>query len=303
MNKLKIITFYLLLITNGICWAQDVHIKTKLDTSKIQIGEQVKFTLEVLHTHSDSIIFPNPKDTIGPMEIISKSKISSENQNDSLLKKQEFILTKFDTGLFMLPPLRIEINGEGSYSQPKMVKVIELPLDTIQKGFYGIKALMEEPYTFAEIAPYILGGILVLALIAYAVYRWYKREKKQKPIAKTKPIPPHIQAIEDLQILDKRELWQKGKIKKYYSELTDILRVYFEHRFQMNAMEYTSQEILYHIDKRLISKENYQHLEELLFQADMVKFAKAKPDVYIHKQYRKYVENIVIQTQIEKNDE
>ena len=298
MGKAIILLFIITL--GGFCYGQEVQIKTRLDTNKIQIGEQVKFTLEVLSGKSDSVILPIFKDSIGSMEILSRSKMFSEDRGGLILKKQEITLTKFDTGLFMLPPLRIEINGEGSYSKPQMVKVVEMPLDTIQKGFYGIKAIMEEPYTLLEIVPYILLIVLILGIVIYIVHWWYKRNQSRKPMEKIKVVPAHIQAMEALQLLDKKELWQKGKIKKYYSELTDILRGYFEKRFGVTAMECTSQEILDSIDKSEFSKENYQCLEQLLFEADMVKFAKARPDEHLHDRYRKYVEGIVVQTKIKE---
>jgi len=74
-----------------------------------------------------------------------------------------------------------------------------------------------------------------------------------------------------------KKLWQAGKVKEYYPELTDIVRVYIEDRFAVMAIEMTTHEILDGLKKHLINDEAMQKLRGSLELADLVKFAKANP--------------------------
>lgn len=83
--------------------------------------------------------------------------------------------------------------------------------------------------------------------------------------------------------LEKKELWQKGEIKNYYSELTDIARNYIEEAIHIPAMESTTSELIAGLRMAAVKKnmsltqETVENLERVLKQADLVKFAKSKP--------------------------
>ena len=51
------------------------------------------------------------------------------------------------------------------------------------------------------------------------------------------------------------KLWQQGEIKQYYSELTDILRIYIENRWDIQAMEMVSSEIIESLNLQLNNHE------------------------------------------------
>ena len=86
-----------------------------------------------------------------------------------------------------------------------------------------------------------------------------------------------------LNSLEKKELWQHGEIKAYYSELTDIARNYIEEAIEIPAMESTTSELIEGLrlaslkKKMSLSQETIENLEQVLKQADLVKFAKSKP--------------------------
>lgn len=97
--------------------------------------------------------------------------------------------------------------------------------------------------------------------------------------------PPHEIALEKLRAVEQEKIWQKGEVKRYYSELTDIIREYTELRFSFLAMESTTDEIIYKMRNVVIDKEQKENLQELLQHADLVKFAKANPLPDEHKRY------------------
>jgi hypothetical protein len=160
-----------------------------------------------------------------------------------------------------------------------MLAVHTVKVDTTQ----AIKPIIgpeKVPITFREMIPYILAGLLVVIIITGIV--WYLRKRrKNQPVLQFIPkvtIPPHEMALQRLEALRGKKLWQSGKIKEYYTELTDIVRSYIETRYKVPALEQTSSEI---IDSLSVSADFPGSLKPglqiVLERADMVKFAKALP--------------------------
>jgi hypothetical protein len=116
------------------------------------------------------------------------------------------------------------------------------------------------------------------------IYIIRKIRRKEPILKRSKPREPaHIIALRDLEKLKNEKLWQKEKIKDYYTELTDILRMYLWNRYSIRTMERTSEEIL---DSLKISDfkddDAFNTLKEIFYTSDLVKFAKFKPLIDEH---------------------
>lgn len=147
----------------------------------------------------------------------------------------------------------------------------------------GITTQKDLPFRFVEIRDYVIYGIITLVLLALLVwlvathlYRFMR--KRETNISVMPKIPPHIVANKALVELHNRKLWQNGKYKLYYTELTAILRVYISERWGISAMEYTTDEIIEALSDITLPRDSRFKLVALLRTADMVKFAKAEPD-------------------------
>ena len=157
-------------------------------------------------------------------------------------------------------------------------------------GIYTQKHL---PFIFAEIRDYAIYGLIALIILSLVVWYivWYVRNKWQGRGREVKPapkLPPHVIAIKALEELRNRKLWQNGKHKLYYSTLTEILRLYIEGRWAVGALEMTSHEIISALRDVDIKSDSRSNLMEILFTADMVKFAKALPEAEENEQLFNY---------------
>jgi hypothetical protein len=77
-------------------------------------------------------------------------------------------------------------------------------------------------------------------------------------------------------------MWQEGKIKDYHSGISDILRVYIEERYSINAPEMTTDEIMYAMRRTVVPENLKEKLRQILVLADLVKFAKENPVPHEH---------------------
>lgn len=267
--------------------AQRIKASARLDSANILIGDQVHLFLEIDHPKDVQVSFPNVPDTIVELiEVLERSGIDTfELDNEEFLKQiQSYTITGFDSGMYRIPPywFKIEIDGivDSVPSNGVSLHVHSLQIDT-SRGPADIKMPYGAPLTLKEVTPYILGAILIAAIIFLLLYS-IKRKKNNQPLfslpAKPKE-PAHIIALRELNRIRKEQIWQAGKTKQYYSELTEALRVYIEDRYDIPAMEQTSEETIasFRQSKGLITDKLFQRLSRVLQLADLVKFAKYTP--------------------------
>ena len=171
-------------------------------------------------------------------------------------------------------------------TNPLFFEVSTIAVDTTA-AIKDIKDISKIPVTFHEIWMYVkeyalfmLVGLLVIGLIIYAVWRYFKKKQTQKPQPAVKPKPkikPHITALKELEILRQKKLWEQGRTKEYYSELTEITRKYIEDQWNIGAMEMVTSEIMEALKNTEIHAEVLKKLYQAYSIADLVKFAKYTP--------------------------
>lgn len=286
--KLKIILIFAAVVFAGQVQAQRIKATARLDSTNILIGDQVKLFLEIDHPKTVEVEFPQVPDSInnGLIEVLSRSGIDTFEMDDEKFMKQirAYTITSFDSGHYRIPPywFKIDLDGitDSIPSNGVTLNVYSMQIDTT-RGPTDIKMPYDAPLTLKEVTPYILGVILIGAIIFFLLYS-IKRKKKNQPIFARPPKPKepaHIVALRELDRIKAEKIWQQGKTKQYYSELTDALREYIEDRFEIRAMEQVTDEILdsFRAQKDLLNQKNFANLSQILRLADLVKFAKYTP--------------------------
>jgi len=282
--SIKILMVLLLSFGNQMM-AQNAEAYTKLDTNAIMIGDQIGMELGISLPIGFTTIWPTINDTItGNIEVIAKSGIDTLFDNDQMILSQQLKITSFDSGYFEIPRLSFFFGKDGdslqylSETSNLYLQVFTPEVDTSQ-AFKVIKAPYSEPYTFMEVFPWVLGGLLIIAVIIFVI--WYLiRRKKNKPLFKIKPKPlrpPQDIALEKLEELRLAKVWQQGMLKSYHSQLTDIAREYLHRRFNFDAPEMTSDEIISELKNQKVNSEVLNKLNAAFTLSDLVKFAKAQP--------------------------
>ncbi len=272
-------------------FAQQIEVSSKIDTNLITIGDQFTLTLSLKKSVNQDVSFPMLLDTVSKeIEIVEEKPVDTLSISDNIISLQKkYTLTSFDSGMYVLPQFNFTINNTDtdtvSTQETILLQVLTLQVDTTQQKIADIKQPFEAPMTFMEFLDeyymYILGALILIALIILGL--WYRKklkntEPKQKQKAEKPKEPAHIIALRDLEQLKEEKLWQNNRVKEYYVELTNILRKYLYNRFDIYAMEMTSDEIVTEI-KQLseVNEELKNKTRQFLTIADFVKFAKANP--------------------------
>lgn len=266
-------------------WSQNVEAFAKLDTSAIMIGDQIGLELGISIPDAFLVVWPIYNDTINAnIEIINKKPIDTSGLENGLRLTQHFTITSFDSGYFELPSFEFSFHHESdtvnfTTTANTLFLMVNTPVVDTAQAFKAIKGPVKEPYTFWEIFPWVALGLAVIGLIVFAIWYIRKRRKNQPVFAgKPKPkLPPDVLAIQKLGELRLAKVWQQGRLKNYYTELTDIAREYFEGRYHFDAMEMTSDEIMKSLSNLSKNKEANEKMRNVLQLSDLVKFAKTHP--------------------------
>jgi hypothetical protein len=143
-----------------------------------------------------------------------------------------------------------------------------------------IKGVYKAPIWWWGILRWVLVA-LVLCGVSVAIYYLiaYVQRRKQEEmldVVNTEPLRPADEvAIEKLDIIREKKIWQQGQLKEYYTQLTDVVREYIDRRFEVSSAEQTSDETLRAMRPLLNERKDlYEDLRKMLTLADLVKFAK-----------------------------
>ncbi|MDR1676393.1 MAG: hypothetical protein LBR86_08000 [Tannerella sp.] len=257
-------------------------IEVRLDSAGILIGEQTMLQLTVTTDTDRQVYCPLPAGHLMPgVEILSVSPPDSTVTDRRLIIKQNILVTSFDSMLYLLPPFMVIDGTDTVYSNQVALKVSTLPVDMDRPGeFFDIKGIWKPPFVLADYYPLIFGivtGLILLFLIGYVVMR-LRSNRSLVPFRREEPqLPPHDEAIRELDRIKSKKLWQQGRHKEYHTQVTDALRHYLFRRYTFNAMEMTSHEILDVLREKNSDRTACDTLRQVLQLADFVKFAKLHP--------------------------
>lgn len=277
--------------------ALSAQIETKIDTTHIKIGEPIHYSLSVLSKNSSKIQLPVIGDTLSKhIEVINKKLDTVKEGNDYKLV-QKLTLTSFDSGEFLIRSLPVVVNNDTLLSHSFQIQVDEVKIDSANLNGFPIKPIMEESYTWIDYLrkyKFEIALILVLVMATTTILWWLKHRKKLKQAKTFIQKTPYEEAMDALSVLDSKEYIKEGQIKPYYSDLSFLLRRYLGRNFNFSSFELLSDDLVEHFnDTNEISSNEISRLKQFLFDSDLVKFAKAKPDEDRHDFYRKWVEELI----------
>lgn len=273
-------------------------VSSSIDTAQIRIGEQITYKLTVETASSDDlVIFPEGQSFV-PLEMIESYSVDTLKNKDRFKVLKEYALTQFDSGSYTIPRQQVQINDRSFFTDSISVVVADVVVDTTKQKLYPIKPSVSVPSQFEF--PTWGWWLIALVLLGLLIYFFFRRKKKKEEAAKK--LPPYEQALFELKQLDSSHLLEQRKIKEYYSQLSAAVRRYLDGEVYDHAMESTTGELIVYLEKErnagklYIKDETIEGLKQILYRADLAKFANSKPDVITAKEDRSKMETIINDT-------
>ena len=265
--------------------AQPVIIKAKMDSTQLWIGNQTGFTFEILQAPGQKVTAPIFSDTlVGNLDIVEQAKMDTVKlSNDKIQVNIRYKLTSFQDSLVYVPAFPFVTGKDTAWSNSTSLKVVQpFVIDTAANSLTDIKPVYKPPFDWKNFLQKLLLAILLLALTVI-LFILVRKFVMKKPVFHTQTpaeiIPPNVEALRRLDKIKDEKIWQKGRVKEYHTELTDVLRIYIERVFNIPSMEMTSDEILLGSQFLKVDKPAaFEGLKQILRLADLVKFAKWNPE-------------------------
>lgn len=295
-TKLYTVLFLLAAIT---VFGQQKQVQASIDSTKIKIGSQFNLTLKAKVDTAARVSFPEGKN-FGQLEVLESYPVDTIRDGAMYELVKKYGLTQFDSGKYVIPSLPVIINNKNIKTDSLRIEVNTIKVDTLKQKMYDIKPVLKgRPDTAFWL--WVLFIVVVLAAAGFGVWRYLKSRKPGAPKAKKEElITPIEKASRELKNLEKKELLEKGEVKDYYSQLTDIARTYIEEAIHVPAMESTTSELIDAMraavrkKKMNLTQETFEELEKILRTADMVKFAKSRPLDFEIAEDRSRVEKTIV---------
>ncbi|HOI28146.1 MAG TPA: hypothetical protein PLZ15_00195 [Melioribacteraceae bacterium] len=281
--------------------AQEMSVSATTDTSNYMVGDYITYTLEIRHDKYFAVYLPPIKDSIKVLDFIRALPVEKKNVGENIVEYHKFIFSKYDSGKVEIPPVRIEYtkhqsgNRHALYTNPVSLTVHTLPVNT-QEDIKDVKEPVKLPLNWLLVIAIV---ILIAALLVGGFYLYKRFRKKKDGVVAAEPeikLPPHEIALQKLHLLEEKKLWQQGFVKEYHSEITEIVRSYFEERFDFRALEMTSSEILGVLSYLEEGRKVVESANNFFSNADLVKFAKFQPIPSVNDEMMKQAFGIVHDT-------
>ncbi|MBT8377640.1 MAG: hypothetical protein KJN64_00260 [Ignavibacteria bacterium] len=309
VNILRIF-FISLLIFYAEVSAQSVSALASVDSSDYLVGDYINYSLELRTDKDVEIIAPFIRDSLKEVEVIKELEPSIVETEEKRAIVYHFIVSYYDSGSVTIPRIAVKYKTLDGEEQEVLSNSVTFTVHTVPVEQQAEIKDVKEPLTIPLNWKFILLIIfIVLVLIALAIYLYlrYKKKKAAVPVKKKIiTIPPHVKALAALDKLESEQLWQKGKVKEYHSNITGIVRNYFEERFELPALELTTTEQMEQLKKVSAAEIILEETNQFLNNADLVKFAKFIPIASVNEEMMKQAKKIVnktIPTKIEKVEE
>ncbi len=249
-----------------------VVIGTTVDADSVTVGERlhVRFHIDC----PDSLqVLPLEGLDMGSCRLIS-IRWDEEKEAGRLLKTADLELITLDLEEARLPAAEIRFLAPSGDTLTAFTDEVSVPVQALAAADGELKPL-KEPWTAPADYRWLVLAAALIALATVGLFFLWKKRKQRVFVKEPLPdLPADFIALRELRRIENLKLPETGEFKKYYTLVTDAIRNYIEKRFGVAALDRTTSEILHDLERK---RRHIDRLEQLLQEADLVKFAKYIP--------------------------
>ncbi len=293
----KLVFTYLYVFLSGVLFSQSININENNINDSIPIGKSILLNVTLKGIDSSKIQLLDS--TYYKKNGVKFNLILAEKSSENELK---IYVNSFDTGYVVLGPFGVVTQGNDTIFSNPILRYVNYPKIDLNKSHKinldNVRLSLnktEQILLFIVNYWWIWSAFIFLVLSVYA----YVQKKKRKTNTEEISLPKLSLKEEYLNLLNEinsKELWQKGEIKNYHTEVTFAIRSYISKRYKIKALEKTSSQIASALKAEIYNEELKQKMTFLLNLSDLVKFAKSKPSPEENERIIEIAKEFIIQT-------
>ncbi len=263
-------------------------VNAQTDKNSLLVGDSLTLTINLRYKDGE-VCKIDENVSLSKFKLL-KRDLKTEKNGTQLIDTYTFILTPLDLGEIEIPPININTSTDGGFSDEEAglsTPAIKISVQGIIQNEQDAKLKdilpPEKVYERTYILLYILGGLTILALIIYLIWRHLKNRKKtelkeNESSTAISILSPYEEAIISLKLLEDEKLISKSMYKEFYLRLTEILKRFIERFYGFNAVEMTTSELTTYLIDHPQPNLDLTEVKNFLYMADLIKFAKYIPD-------------------------
>ena len=292
MKSLKLIFHIFVLVSilssAKLSCADSITLFSSVDTSEITIGDKITYSLKIVHEKDLEVDLPSPGSNLGQFDILDYKEQKPVEKDGIVTRIIEYTISNYAVGEYSIPPLKITYKSKDNENKELETREIPITVNSVvnpeEKDIRDIKDVVDIPLDLAlyyKIGAGVIFFGLVIFLLVYSIR--YRRKLKDMHVngEGVPELSPHEEAYVALEQLKKKDLVAKGKIKEFYLEFSEIIRRYVGRRYDVDALEQTTFELMENLKEIFIEQHNRNLLSDILDESDFVKYAKYRPSVDI----------------------
>lgn len=275
----------------------EVESTVEIPDGGIKVGEVFRLVVEATHPPGGIALLPEElalDERLGERRDARRHRRTESGGRE--IDRWEVELLAFEAGELELPAIPLAFGSTLAETRPVAIAVAtqfreeELPVATSTRPEAIAeleKMAAQDPGTVRvlveDLSPvWIALGAIVIAVAAALVWRWARARDRALAAVVPPPPPPrpaHEVALERLARLRASGALGRGELKVLYGELSELLREWAGARFGFDSLDLTVAELMEALARGERPGLDARALEELLYAADLVKFAKFVPAV------------------------
>lgn len=283
--KLKItlllVPAFFLFVLNTVTLTAETQVSISVSNNLAFIGDRILLKIIVKTTSDvDKITLKaGEKD----FEILDQAPTQKRRQEDYTVFEKSIEVAFFKTGEFNVGPFEIDLKKNEAVIETRETNSVPVTVKTVLKEEdKDIKALEElidikgDPF---YILKYVIFGVVII--IAVLLIIWWFKKRRRVPVKVETVLSPLQEFETRIKELYGKNLFEKGKVKLFFIELTGILKHFLHRTYGFSAEDFTTYETLYELKRNEKEVPIINNMEFLFNTADLVKFAKFEPDASV----------------------
>lgn len=263
-----------------------VEVGAMVDRAVATTGDLITYRIQVNSDPTWEVEIAEAGAEIAGFRIVDVGQEDIADKGGRVHRERWYQLRADLVGSYVLPPVEVRsrpiqaADGEPGSWQTQVTSEIflevesVLPSDVESADIRELKPLREVRAS----TPWFLvvATVLGVALIGAVLFWYLRRRARYKDLVP--PIPAHELAFEALNGLRRTDFGDPESVRQFYFQISEVVRTYVEGRFQLNATDLTTEEIvanLVAVDD--LPADQNQVLHEFLADTDQVKFAHREP--------------------------
>ena len=251
----------------------------RLEPPRVTVGDRITLTIAVEHSGDVVVSVPDDREAFQPLDLIEVLPIATRDVGSGRVESVfSFDLAAFLIGEVEMESIAIMVDGlEVLHVQPEAVFVESVVPPDAPVQLRGLKAPLEAgtgPPKWIWAALFMAGFAAVSVFtMGLAQVPTLRRPPATKPAPSRPEQAPSAAALEELELIAKVNLLDRGELSEYYRRIGESLRGYIARRFDVPAGAMTPRELQERLETTSMGKLAVRQAVVTLEQCQSVQFA------------------------------